>query len=296
MNQSLEKIIQQNVPLARYTTWQVGGPAKYFAEPKAEEIPDLFDWAHSRNLPIYIIGRGSNILISDEGLPGLVIVTRKSLDYISITKNHIETGAGTPMPRLAQFAAKEGWKGFGFMVGIPGTVGGGIRMNAGLTVFRPREMVSVVQDFDFLNTDGRLETLTMKDIHARYRETDLGSRPGIILRARFKLEESGDPDAIMKFTKEHLAERKRKQPLDKPTAGSTFKSPPGSKGAGWYIEQTGLKGFQIGGARVSPKHANWIENMGNARASDILELIEYIQNYAKAELGIILETEALYLQ
>ncbi|MBE9221483.1 UDP-N-acetylmuramate dehydrogenase [Cyanobacterium stanieri LEGE 03274] len=281
--------------LTPYTTWKIGGKAKYFTEPTPEELPQVIKWAFTNNIPTYFIGRGSNLLIDDAGLPGLVIVTRNSLTDLQREDDVIIAGSGVFLPHLSQFAAKQGFSGFEFLIGIPGTVGGAIAMNAGLTVFRPREMTSIVKDFDVLNLDGSVETLTMKDIDAQYRQTNLLDGKRLIVEARFILEHSGDPEEIKKNTFAHLAERKRKQPLDKPTAGSTFKSPRGSKSAGWCIEQAGLKGFQIGGARVSPVHANWIENLGNATSHDVRELINHIQDVVREKIGINLETEVCFL-
>ena len=281
--------------LSPYTTWKIGGPALYLVEPAFEKLPEVIDWAKFRDMPIYFLGRGSNLLIDDAGLPGLAIVTRNSLTGLRCEGDYIVAESGVFLPHLSKFAAREGFSGFEFLIGIPGTVGGAIAMNAGLTVFRPREMTAIVQDFDVLNLDGSIETLTMGDVNAGYRHTDLLDGKRLILQARFRLDESGDPTEIKRNTFEHLAERKRKQPLDKPTAGSTFKSPPGSKGAGWYIEQAGLKGFQVGGARVSPVHANWIENLGSATAADVRQLIEHIQQTVKDRLEVSLETEVRFL-
>jgi len=258
-------------------------------------VPALLNWAFEHDIPIYFLGRGSNVLIDDAGLSGLVILTRNSMTELRRDGNQIVAGSGVFLPHLSKFAAREGFSGFEFLIGIPGTVGGALAMNAGLTVFRPREMVSIVQSFDVVNQDGSIETLTMNDIHSGYRHTDLLDEKRFVLQVRFRLDDEGDPDEIRRNTFDHLAERKRKQPLDKPTAGSTFKSPPGSKGAGWYIEQAGLKGFQIGGARVSPVHANWIENLGNATAADVRQLMEHIQQTVQNHSAIKLEPEIITL-
>lgn len=287
--------IQSEVSLAPYTTWKLGGVAQWLAEPDAKSLPKLIKFSSKNDLPIYFLGRGSNVLINDSGLPGLVIVTRNSLTGLRREADYIVAESGVFLPHLSKFAAREGFSGFEFLIGIPGTVGGAIAMNAGLTVFRPREMTAIIQDFDVLNWDGSIETLTMDDVNAGYRHTDLLEGKQLILQARFHLAEAGDPKEIKRNTFEHLAERKRKQPLDKPTAGSTFKSPQGSKGAGWYIEQAGLKGVQIGDARVSLIHANWIENLGNAKAADVRQLIVHIQATVKARMGIKLEPEVRFL-
>jgi UDP-N-acetylmuramate dehydrogenase len=287
--------LRENVSLAEYTSWKVGGVARWLAEPRPDEVPALLTQAYNHGIPVYFLGRGSNVLIRDSGLNGLVIVTRNSMSGLRRDGDQIVAGSGVFLPHLSHFSARQGYSGFEFLVGIPGTVGGAIAMNAGLTVFRPREIFSIVDRFDVVTLDGRVESLTMNDIRVGYRKTDLLDGKRLILQARFRLEDVGNPEEIRQSTLEHLAERKRKQPLDQPTAGSTFKSPPGSKGAGWYIDQAGLKGFQMGGARVSPMHANWIENVGGAMASDIHQLIEYIQQTVEARMGITLEPEVQYL-
>lgn len=290
----VQKILE-NKPLAPYTTWKIGGAARWLAEPTIEEVPELVNWANEKGIPIYFLGRGSNVLIDDSGLPGLVILTRNSMTHLYREDNQIVAGSGVFLPKLSKLAAREGFSGFEFLIGIPGTVGGALVLNAGLTVFRPREMVAVVKNFDVLNPDGSIETLTMQDVNVGYRQTDLLDGRRFILQARFRLEEEGNSEEILRQTFEHLAERKRKQPLDMPTAGSTFRSPPGSKGAGWYIERAGLKGLQIGAARVSPVHANWIENLGGATSADVRQLIEHIQSKVKASMGINLEPEIRFL-
>ena len=287
--------IQEQFSLASYTTWKIGGTAHCLAEPTLNEAPKLLTWAYEKEIPTYFLGRGSNVLVDDAGLPGLVILTRNSLTGIRRERESIVAESGVFLPQLSKFAAREGFSGFEFLIGIPGTVGGAVAMNAGLTVFRPREMTEVVKNFDVLNLDGSLETLTMEDVNASYRYTDLLDGKRLVLKVRFRLEKPGEPAVIRRKTFEHLAERKRKQPLDKSTAGSTFKSVPGTKGAGWYIEQSGLKGFQIGGARVSPIHANWIENLGAATALDVRRLIDHIQNTVKSRMGINLEPEVRFL-
>jgi UDP-N-acetylmuramate dehydrogenase len=288
--------LNPHISLASYTTWKIGGPARWLSEPTVDQVPELVSWAKEQAIPVYFLGRGSNVLIDDAGLPGLVILTRNSMDRLFQEGNRIVAGSGVFLPHLSKFAAREGFSGFEFLIGIPGTVGGALAMNAGLTVFRPREMASIVESFDVINPDGRIETLTIADINPSYRKTDLISSNRFVLQVRFRLEHEGNPDKIRRNTFEHLTERKRKQPLDKLTTGSTFKSPPGSKGAGWYIEHAGLKGFQIGGARVSQVHANWIENLGYAKAADIKKLMMHIQERVETFHKIELEPEIIYLK
>ncbi|MEO0536512.1 MAG: UDP-N-acetylmuramate dehydrogenase [Cyanobacteria bacterium P01_A01_bin.123] len=287
--------LRENSLLNSFTTWKIGGPARWLTEPTTRELPDLIAQASQQEIPVYFIGRGSNILVDDAGLPGLVILTRNSMTELRRKGNQIIAGSGVFLPHLSKFAAREGFSGFEFLIGIPGTVGGAVTMNAGLTVFRPREMVSIVENFDIVNPDGSIETLTMDDVRAGYRKTNLLDGRRFVLQVRFRLEHKGEPEKIRRDTLSHLSERKRKQPLDKPTAGSTFKSPLGSKGAGWYIEQAGLKGFKIGGARVSPVHANWIENLGEATAADVRKLIVHIQSIVEVRCEIKLEPEVIFL-
>lgn len=287
--------LRENSLLSSFTTWKIGGPARWLAEPTIRELPDLIAQASQQEIPVYFIGRGSNILVDDAGLPGLVILTRNSMTELRREGNQIIAGSGLFLPHLSKFAAREGFSGFEFLIGIPGTVGGAVTMNAGLTVFRPREMVSIVENFDIVNPDGSIETLTMDDVRAGYRKTNLLDGRRFVLQVRFRLEHKGEPEKIRRDTLSHLSERKLKQPLDKPTVGSTFKSPPGGKGAGWYIEQAGLKTFQIGGVRVSSVHANWIENLGGATAADVRRLMAHIQSGVKTRIGIDLEPEVRFL-
>lgn len=287
--------LYENIPLAPYTTWKIGGSARWLAELTVEEAPKLISAAYNQDIPVYYLGRGSNVLVDDAGLPGLVILTCNSMTELKREGNTIIAGSGVFLPHLSKFAARQGFAGFEFLIGIPGTVGGALAMNAGLTVFRPREMMAIVESFDVVNPDGSVETLAISDVQVGYRKTSLLEDNRFILQVRFRLEDEGDPEEIRRNTLEHLAERKRKQPLDKPTVGSTFKSPPGSKGAGWYIEQAGLKGYQIGGIRVSPVHANWLENMGTATSADVQQLMEYITFTVQNHCGITLESEVVFL-
>lgn len=287
--------IRQDIPLAGYTSWKIGGTARWLIEPNIDELPHALAWAWQQGIPVIFLGRASNVLIGDAGLSGLVILTRNSLTGLYREKEYIVAESGVFLPHVSTFAARQGFSGFEFLIGIPGTVGGALVMNAGLTVFHPREMVEIVKDFDVLNLDGSTETLTMEDVNAGYRHTDLLDGQRFVLKVRFRLEHKDNPEIIRHTTFEHLAERKRKQPLDKPTVGSTFKSLPTGKGAGWYIEHSGLKGFQIGGVRVSPIHANWIENVGNATAADVHKLIQHIQNVVKSRMGVELEPEVRFL-
>jgi UDP-N-acetylmuramate dehydrogenase len=291
----LERPLAGNVLLAPHTTWKVGGAARFLAEPTAGELPSLLGWARKESLPVYVLGRGSNVLVADEGLPGLTVLIRNNLQQFSRSGDFIVAGAGAFLPRLARFAASEGLLGFEFLVGIPGTVGGALAMNAGLSAFRPREMRDIVEDFTVLTPEGEEGTVTMAEVTATYRQTDIQRRSLIITGARFRISGMAEPASIQRDLLEHLEERKRKQPLNKMTAGSVFKSPAVGPSAGHLIEKAGLKGAREGGAQVSEKHANWIENTGAATATQIRRLIDRIQDEVHSRLGVILEPEVRFL-
>lgn len=283
--------LREQVPLAPFTTWRIGGPARYLAEPEAHELPELLAWAKESGLPLYVLGRGSNVLIDDAGLPGLVLLTRNTLQTLDRVGEGLVAGAGVSLPRLSKFAAGEGFTGYEFLIGIPGTVGGAVVMNAGFKADDPRHFASLVESVEFLDfASGKVERLPVARLQARYRHTVLQERPGLVLRVWMRLDRPGDPALIRALTQEHLQERKRKQPLTRPTAGSVFKAV-GTTPAAVYIDQAGLKGLQVGDAIVSPKHANWIENLGQATAADVRQLIREVQARVLQQFSVTLEAE-----
>jgi len=204
--------------------------------------------------------------------------------------------AGVSLPRLSKAAANQGVGGYEFLIGIPGTVGGALAMNAGLTVFRPKEVRDIVDEVEIIDRGGNVHRVSYESLHPGYRCSDLLHQDHLVCRAWFRLTAPADPEEIHQRTLQHLADRKRKQPLDRPTAGSTFKQPPGGKPAGWYIEQAGLRGLQVGGVRVSPKHANWIENLGPGTARDVMEIIHRIKETVQEKFSVSLEEEIRYLR
>ncbi|WP_309396699.1 UDP-N-acetylmuramate dehydrogenase [Cerasicoccus maritimus] len=290
----MRSLISENVPLARFTTWRVGGYARWYCEPKVDEFGYVLDWARSNACPVYCLGRGSNILVPDEGVDGLVIHTRNSLRGLSVVGANIYAESGVSLPRLAKFAAAHGCAGYEFLIGIPGTVGGGVCMNAGTTAFHPREIADVIVDASVIDREGKCHVLSRDSLGFNYRQSLIQQDGAIVVSARFSMAVSGDPSAIRIRTLEHLAERKRKQPLDKPTAGSTFKACNG-KPAAWYIDTAGLKGAIVGGASVSNKHANWIENSGEATARDIANLIDLVRSTVLRIHGVALEPEVRWI-
>lgn len=268
--------MQQNIPLAPYTTWKIGGPTRWFWEPDAALLPQVLRYCHEHDIKVWYLGRGSNVLIDSKGLNGLVICTKKALQKVEIKDDILTAEAGLPMPALSKRAARMGWGGYEYLIGIPGSIGAGIAINAGLTASGRKEIGDVLIDVQLMDKQGNSWWEPKEALSLGYRSSNIPERDLFVLKARFRATEYASKEEIKHKTAEHLAERRRKQPLSKPTAGSTFKQPEGGKAAGWYIEQAGLKGYQVGGAKVSEKHANWIENTGQS-SDNILNLIDYIQ-------------------
>lgn len=287
--------VMRDVPLAPFTTWRVGGPARWWCEPDARALPQALALARRSGVPAVALGRGSNVLIADEGIDGLVISTRRSLTGLHYDGETIVAEAGVPLPTLAKAAAGLGYGGFEFLIGIPGTVGAGVAINAGLTAGEVRDVAGIVDDAEVVDLNGRVEVWDRRRLALRYRGSAVLDQHAIVLRACFVPRERSDPGAIRLRTAQHLAERRRKQPLTRPTAGSTFKQPDGGRPAGWYIDRAGLKGLRVGGARVSDKHANWIETGVGATAGDVRELIGLVQETVQAVFDVRLEREVRFL-
>lgn len=275
-----EENIFVNEPMKKHTTFRTGGNADYLVTPTSkEEIIELLKIDISKT----VIGNGSNLLVKDGGIRGLVIQLSKN-DRYTINENVIEAGSGIFVAKLSQLALKEGLTGLEFACGIPGTLGGAIYMNAGAY---GGEMSNVVVETEFLKENGEIETIT--DHQFAYRKSIFQNMNGIILSSRLKLEK-GNVDEIKSKMDEYKTVRNTKQPINFPSAGSTFKRPEGYF-AGKLIEDAGLKGYRIGGAEVSTLHAGFVINADNATSKDILELISYIQKTVNEKFGVNLETE-----
>lgn len=275
-----EENIFVNEPMKKHTTFRTGGNADYLVTPTSkEEIIELL----KIDIPKTVIGNGSNLLVKDGGIRGLVIQLSKN-DRYTINENVIEAGSGIFVAKLSQLALKEGLTGLEFACGIPGTLGGAIYMNAGAY---GGEMSNVVVETEFLKENGEIETIT--DHQFAYRKSIFQNMNGIILSSRLKLEK-GNVDEIKSKMDEYKTARNTKQPINFPSAGSTFKRP-GGYFAGKLIEDAGLKGYRIGGAEVSTLHAGFVINADNATSKDILELISYIQKTVNEKFGVNLETE-----
>lgn len=287
--------IQVNVSLKGLTTWKVGGSAQWYLEPRTiAQTQSGLTWAKQHQLPITIIGAGSNLLISDRGLAGLVICTRH-LRYVNTQvdgdNQSIQADAGKMVASLAWQAARRGWGGMEWAAGIPGTVGGAVVMNAGAHGHSTQE---ILVSTEVLNLDGSIETLTNQDLDYSYRTSILQGDSRIVLSATFKLLATNDAEDIKARTFRDLEKRHSKQPYDRPSCGSVFRNPSPLYAAA-LIEGLGLKGYRIGDAEVSTLHANFIINRKNATACEILELIYYVQSQVRAHYAIELEPEVKML-
>jgi len=281
--------LQSHVPLGNLTTLNVGGAAQWFVEPRT--VPDLqmaYQWAQENNLPITVLGAGSNLLISDQGVAGLVIST-KHLRYLKADaeSGQMTVGAGYPLPKMAHHAAKLGWRGLEWIVGIPGSVGGAVVMNAGAHGGCTAErLVSVL----VLEADGGLSVLSPRELEYGYRSSVLQGSQRLVLQATWQLEPGHDPRQVKATTQQHLSDRLRTQPYHLPNCGSVFRNPVEGT-AGWLIEQTGLKGYQIGRAQVSQQHANFILNCGGATALEVYQLIRHVQTAVADRWSVWLKPE-----
>jgi len=295
---------KQGVDLSKYTTWQIGGPAEYFAEPESiQELVDMTAAANEAGVPIMILGRGSNTLIESSGVPGITICLKKCLQTAEFREadGTFYAEAGCPMPTLATLAGKHKVGGFEFLIGIPGTIGAGVAINAGIGGADGTGIDTVLKSaLLFEHDSGRVFESPLADMELSYRHSNLPDRRIWVLAATFDATHHDDPKAIAERRRAILDKRSAKQPLNKRTSGSVFKQVPadvpgGGKAAGWYSEQAGMKGKQRGGAMVSPKHGNWIENVGNATSQDVKDLIQEVIDAVHAKFGVTLEREVRYL-
>jgi UDP-N-acetylmuramate dehydrogenase len=276
----------ENEPLSRYTTWRIGGPARYLLQPAdADDIVRGLEMARERGLPWLVLGLGSNVLLKDGGFPGMVIRMGKGLDKFEMKGATAIVGAGMPTPILARRTAEAGFSGVERFIGIPGTVGGGIYMNAGC---HGAEFAEIVTEVTVMDGKGKTRTIPRKQISYKYRGSNLGDV--IVLEAKLQLGEES-PAKLKELQAKLFRWRKAGTPFDQPCAGSTFKNPGGNKTAGMLIDEVGLKGFRIGGAQVSQMHANYFVNLGNATAADVLRLIDHVQKTVAKKTGVELQLE-----
>ncbi len=277
-----------NESLAKHTSFRIGGPAEVMAFPRdAEALCGILKASALLDCKPAILGAGTNVLAPDDGISGLVICLKDCLGGMEqLDDCRIRVAAGVTMTRAAVFAAGLGLGGMEFAHGIPGTVGGGVYMNAGAYNI---EIASICESVDVMDMSGKITTLTAEEMDFSYRHSRLEEQGGVVLSAVFKLHKK-DETEIRARMQELMAKRKASQPLELPSAGSAFKRPIGGY-AGALIEQAGLKGFQIGGAAVSEKHAGFVVNLGGASASDVRELLAQVAQKVYDHSGILLEPE-----
>lgn len=284
---SIHCAFKEGEPLSAYTTFRIGGPAEMLLFPQDEQtLQKLLVFCKQTDTVPFLLGKGSNLLISDSGLDGVTICTERMQKHELLSSDEIVCEAGLALSRLCLFAQANGLSGLEFAYGIPGSVGGAVFMNAGAYGGEMRDALSTVTSVD---SDGRLHVHAVDDLQLGYRTSVFQENGETVLSAVVRLTK-GDPDEIRSKMDEILQRRKDKQPLNFPSAGSAFKRPEGHF-AGALIEQCGLKGYSIGGAQVSEKHAGFIVNRGGASASDVLRLIDYIRGTVLRETGINLEPE-----
>lgn len=282
--------VRINEPMMKHTSFRAGGEAKWFAVPETvEELKAVLAACRKADIPWYVIGNGSNLLISDKGFPGVIISTDK-FDRLEINGTEITAGAGVMLSKLANSAYKTGLTGLEFAAGIPGTVGGACVMNAGAY---GSEMIHVLKTVTVLTREGNVETLPAERLELGYRTSVIPEKGYLVLEAVLSLAE-GNMEESKALMDDLAFRRKDKQPLEFPSAGSTFKRPAGHF-AGKLIEDCGLKGFTVGGAQVSEKHAGFVINKGGATASDIYNLCKEVEKRVKAEFGVSLEMEVKLL-
>ena len=288
----------QDEPMKKHTTFRIGGPADYYAEPDMSQISKLIELAKACDMPVAVIGNGSNLLVGDKGIRGLVIGIGKGLSEIEVTEAvaqdftaqdncHIITaGAGAILAAVAAKAAEASLSGLEFASGIPGSVGGAVVMNAGAY---GGEIKDVLIDATVLTADGELKTVTRDELDLSYRHSIVPEKGYIVLSARFRLTPK-PKDEIKSYMAELRAKRVEKQPLEYPSAGSTFKRPEGYF-AGKLIMDAGLRGYSVGDAQVSEKHCGFVVNKGEAAAADVLTLIKDVQETVLKQFGVKLEPE-----
>jgi UDP-N-acetylmuramate dehydrogenase len=282
----LEEAVSENVPLARYTWYKIGGPARYFVRPRStDELREAAGRCAENGIPVYVLGLGANLLVSDEGVDGAVFrLDADAWRRVKFDKATVEVGAGADMQKLLVRTVRQGLAGIECLAGIPGTVGGGVRMNAG---GKFGDIGAIVSRVTVMATDGTVFDRTKDDLVFEYRSTNIAAP--FILGATLELEED-DPERIMAKTKEIWMYKKNSQPLNTKNCGCIFKNPRGLS-AGALIDQAGLKGMRVGGAEVSAKHANFIVAHPGCTAADVQKLVKIIREKVYDKNEIVLESE-----
>lgn len=287
---SKEKIFTDE-PMSLHTTFRVGGAATCYVVPETEEeVVKVVQFLQKADIPHFLIGNGSNLLVSDKGYKGVILQMGPKMERIEVLGNVMRVSAGTTMAKVAKVAAEHSLTGLEFASGIPGTVGGGVVMNAGAY---DGEMSFVVRTVKVINPEGEILELENETMEFAYRHTALSHRNFIVLSVEFELK-AGNQQEIIDKMNDFSNRRREKQPLEYPSAGSTFKRPEGHF-AGKLIQDAGLRGFSIGGACISEKHCGFVINKDHATASDIMAVIKEVQKRVDETFHVALETEVIAL-
>lgn len=281
-----ELVIRTEEPMSKHTTFRIGGAAEVFAAPDARELPQLLAMAKGADVPVTVIGNGSNLLVGDRGIAGLVIEIGERMSEVRIEGTILVAGAGALLSKAAQTAAAAGLGGLEFAAGIPGSVGGAVVMNAGAY---GGEMKDVLQSVKVLTEEGELLILTTEELELGYRHSCVPERKYIVVEATMELAAKPEEE-IRACMAELRAKRVEKQPLEYPSAGSTFKRPEGYF-AGKLIMDAGLRGYTVGGAQVSEKHCGFVINKGDATAADVRQLMQDVHDRVKEQFDVELEPE-----
>ena len=276
-----------NEPMSKHTTFRIGGPADYFVCPEnIEEVQKVVCLCNEMDMPFYLLGNGSNLLVGDKGYRGVIIRLYKQMDKIEVSGTKIKAQAGALLVKVANEACKNGLTGLEFAGGIPGTLGGAVVMNAGAY---GGEMKDVLEEVTVLTKEGEILTLNKEELELGYRTSIIGRKGYIALEVVLRLKEK-NADEIRAYMNELREKRVTKQPLEYASAGSTFKRPEGHF-AGQLIEQAGLRGFQVGDAQVSEKHCGFVINRGQATAKDVMDLMREVSAKVEEKFGVTLEPE-----
>ena len=281
-----ELVIRTEEPMSKHTTFRIGGAAEVFAAPDARELPQLLAMAKGADVPVTVIGNGSNLLVGDRGIAGLVIEIGERMSEVRIEDTILVAGAGALLSKAAQTAAAAGLGGLEFAAGIPGSVGGAVVMNAGAY---GGEMKDVLQSVKVLTEEGELLILTTEELELGYRHSCVPERKYIVVEATMELSAKPEEE-IRAYMAELRAKRVEKQPLEYPSAGSTFKRPEGYF-AGKLIMDAGLRGYTVGGAQVSEKHCGFVINKGDATAADVRQLMQDVHDRVKEQFDVELVPE-----
>ena len=287
-----EDEILREEPMYKHTSFRIGGPAELFLMPKRDELPRLMELLRMEKVPFLILGNGSNVLVSDDGIPG-VIISALNMKEISVDQDNsvIEADAGVSLQRIATEAAMNSLTGMEFAAGIPGSLGGAVYMNAGAY---GSEMKNIVEEVQYIDCDGKVFVKKSEELEMGYRHSFFSDNPNmVVLGAKIRLSQ-GDKETILLYQTELLRKRREKQPIEYPSAGSTFKRPDGYY-AGKLIQDSGLMGYRVGDAQVSLKHAGFVVNIGSATANDVLTLIKHVQDTVYDKYGVRLEPEVRIL-